>query len=116
MSDRLSPRLSPIHVAIAATLLGIIHQSTAGPGKVFADPTQPASASSANQPNHSESPKQAQSPVSFELDVQPILAAQGCNAGACHGKQRGQNGFQLSLLGFDSNFDYDAIVRQARGR
>lgn len=54
--------------------------------------------------------------VSFELDVQPILTAQGCNAGACHGKQRGQNGFQLSLLGFDSGFDYDAIVREVRGR
>ena len=39
--------------------------------------------------------------VSFDLDVLPILTAHGCNAGACHGKQRGQNGFQLSLLGFD---------------
>src|ERR1019366_8620975 len=37
-------------------------------------------------------------PVTFEKDVQPILARFGCNAGACHGKQRGQNGFQLSLL------------------
>lgn len=55
-------------------------------------------------------------PVSFELDVQPILGAAGCNAGACHGKQRGQNGFQLSLLGFDSEFDYHAITREARGR
>lgn len=54
--------------------------------------------------------------VSFELDVQPILSAHGCNAGACHGKQRGQNGFQLSLLGFDAEFDYDALVHQARGR
>src|SRR6056297_2339907 len=58
----------------------------------------------------------ASSPISFELDIQPILSAYGCNAGACHGKQRGQNGFQLSLLGFDSNFDYDALVHQARGR
>ncbi len=56
------------------------------------------------------------SPISFELDVQPVLTAHGCNAGACHGKQRGQNGFQLSLLGFDADFDYDALVRQARGR
>ena len=55
-------------------------------------------------------------PVSFELDIQPILAAHGCNAGACHGKQRGQNGFQLSLLGFDSDFDYNALVHQSRGR
>ena len=56
------------------------------------------------------------SPISFELDVQPILTVHGCNAGACHGKQRGQNGFQLSLLGFDADFDFDALVRQARGR
>lgn len=54
--------------------------------------------------------------VSFELDVQPILTANGCNAGACHGKQRGQNGFQLSLLGFDSDFDFAAVAMQARGR
>ncbi len=54
--------------------------------------------------------------VSFELDVQPILTAQACNSGACHGKQRGQNGFQLSLLGFDSEFDHAAVSRDARGR
>jgi len=55
-------------------------------------------------------------PVSFELEVQPILAANGCSVGACHGKARGQNGFQLSLLGFDSEFDYLALTRHARGR
>src|SRR4051812_1560722 len=55
-------------------------------------------------------------PVSFELDVQPILTARGCNQGACHGKSRGQNGFQLSLLGFDSDFDYAQLTQQARGR
>src|SRR4051812_8796992 len=55
-------------------------------------------------------------PVSFELDVQPILTARGCNQGACHGKARGQNGFQLSLLGFDSDFDYAMLTQQARGR
>ena len=54
--------------------------------------------------------------VSFELEVQPILAAKGCSTGPCHGKQRGQNGFQLSLLGFDPDFDYAAIVHDARGR
>ncbi len=55
-------------------------------------------------------------PISFELDVQPVLTAAGCNAGACHGKQRGQNGFQLSLLAFDPDFDFEAIVSHARGR
>ena len=55
-------------------------------------------------------------PVTFEKDVQPILARFGCNAGACHGKQRGQNGFQLSLLGFDHDFDFNALTQEARGR
>src|SRR5262245_36002734 len=54
--------------------------------------------------------------LSFELDVQPILTARGCNQGACHGKSRGQNGFQLSLLAFDPDFDYAALTQQARGR
>jgi hypothetical protein len=54
--------------------------------------------------------------VSFENDVLPLLTRVGCNAGACHGKQRGQNGFQLSILAFDPDFDYAAIVAEARGR
>ncbi|MCA9193509.1 MAG: DUF1553 domain-containing protein [Planctomycetales bacterium] len=54
--------------------------------------------------------------LSFELDVQPVLTATGCNQGTCHGKQRGQNGFQLSLLGFDSDFDFDSLTKQGRGR
>ncbi|HET6572848.1 MAG TPA: DUF1549 and DUF1553 domain-containing protein [Fimbriiglobus sp.] len=58
----------------------------------------------------------AERPVTFERDIQPILTRYGCNAGACHGKARGQNGFALSLLGFDSRHDYAAIVQEARGR
>lgn len=54
--------------------------------------------------------------ITFELDVLPVLTAAGCNQGACHGKARGQNGFQLSLLGFDADFDYARIVKDARGR
>jgi hypothetical protein len=54
--------------------------------------------------------------VTFERDVEPILTRAGCNAGACHGKARGQNGFALSLLGFDPAHDYDAIVKDAGGR
>ena len=55
-------------------------------------------------------------PVDFERDVMPVLTRFGCNAGACHGKARGQNGFQLSLLGFDPDFDYEALTMEARGR
>ena len=58
----------------------------------------------------------ATQPVSFELDVQPILASSGCSTGACHGKARGQNGFQLSLLGFDPEFDHAALTKEGRGR
>jgi hypothetical protein len=54
--------------------------------------------------------------VNFELDVMPVLTAAGCNAGACHGKARGQNGFALSLLGFDAAFDFSAIVEEGHGR
>jgi hypothetical protein len=58
----------------------------------------------------------AEKTVSFDLDVQPILTARGCNSGPCHGKARGQNGFQLSLLGFDADFDHRALAVEARGR
>jgi hypothetical protein len=54
--------------------------------------------------------------ATFERDVVPLLTRLGCNAGACHGKARGQNGFQLSLLGFDPEFDHSAIASEARGR
>lgn len=55
-------------------------------------------------------------PVDFDNDVQPVLTRFGCTSGPCHGKARGQGGFQLSLLGFDSNFDHEAIARESRGR
>ncbi|MCY2948359.1 MAG: DUF1549 domain-containing protein [Planctomycetota bacterium] len=54
--------------------------------------------------------------VTFEADIQPLLTRFGCNSGPCHGKSRGQNGFALSLLGFDSDFDYAALIREGRGR
>lgn len=54
--------------------------------------------------------------VDFRTEVQPLLSKLGCNAGGCHGKASGQNGFKLSLFGFDSAFDHAAIVKEARGR
>jgi hypothetical protein len=55
-------------------------------------------------------------PVHFSHDVVPLLTRYGCNAGGCHGKASGQNGFKLSLFGFDPSFDFDAIAREGRGR
>ena len=65
---------------------------------------------------HRDAAPAAKNDINFELDVMPILTVAGCNGGPCHGKSRGQNGFQLSLLGFDAEFDFNAIVKQARGR
>ena len=55
-------------------------------------------------------------PATFERDVIPILTRAGCNAGACHGKARGQNGFAAVAVRFDPDFDYNAIAKEARGR
>jgi hypothetical protein len=55
-------------------------------------------------------------PLHFANDIVPLLTRHGCNSGGCHGKASGQNGFKLSLFGFDPAFDYDAIVKEGRGR
>jgi hypothetical protein len=55
-------------------------------------------------------------PVYFGTEVVPILTKLGCNGGGCHGKATGQNGFRLSLFGFEPEFDYEAIVKESRGR
>lgn len=54
--------------------------------------------------------------VNFKTEVEPLLTRHGCNSGGCHGKASGQNGFRLSLFGFDPEFDHDALVHEARGR
>lgn len=55
--------------------------------------------------------------VSFVNDVMPVLTKAGCNTGVCHAKAgNGQNGFQLSLLGFEPGKDYEHLVRESRGR
>lgn len=55
-------------------------------------------------------------PVSFRNQVQPILSRSGCNAGACHGAAAGQNGFRLSLRGYDDEGDFITLTRQSLGR
>lgn len=53
---------------------------------------------------------------SFRNHVQPVLAKTGCSAGACHGAAAGQNGFRLSLRGYDDDGDFAALTRNALGR
>lgn len=54
--------------------------------------------------------------LNFTNDIIPILTKAGCNSGGCHGKATGQNGFSMSLLGFEPDNDYDALVKEGRGR
>ncbi|HLW68602.1 MAG TPA: DUF1549 and DUF1553 domain-containing protein, partial [Gemmataceae bacterium] len=55
-------------------------------------------------------------PINFPNQVVPVFTKLGCNSGGCHGKASGQNGFKLSLLGFEPEVDYTALVKEARGR
>jgi hypothetical protein len=55
-------------------------------------------------------------PVDFRNEIVPIFTKLGCNGGGCHGKSGGQNGFRLSLLGFEPEEDYEHLVLEARGR
>jgi hypothetical protein len=55
-------------------------------------------------------------PVNFPNQVVPIFTKLGCNSGGCHGKSSGQNGFKLSLLGFEPTEDFEHLVKEGRGR
>jgi hypothetical protein len=55
-------------------------------------------------------------PINFANQIEPILTKLGCNSGGCHGKIQGQNGFRLSLLGFDPELDYATLLKEVRGR
>lgn len=60
---------------------------------------------------------EVEQPVSFVNDVIPVLTKAGCNMGACHAKAGGgQNGFQLSMLGFEPPQDYESLVKEGHGR
>jgi hypothetical protein len=57
-----------------------------------------------------------QASINFPNQIVPIFTKYGCNSGGCHGKASGQNGFKLSLLGFEPTEDYEHLVKEARGR
>lgn len=55
--------------------------------------------------------------ISFVNDVVPVFTKAGCNSGSCHAKAGGgQNGFQLSLLGYEPREDFEHLVNESRGR
>lgn len=57
-----------------------------------------------------------QPPVEFLTDVMPVLGKLGCNAGTCHGAREGQNGFQLSLRGYNPLGDHRALTDDLAAR
>ena len=48
--------------------------------------------------------------VNFPNSIVPLFTKHGCNGGGCHGKSGGQNGFKLSLLGFEPPEDYEYLL------
>jgi hypothetical protein len=52
----------------------------------------------------------------FENDVMPLFSRFGCNSAGCHGNSGGQNGFKFSVFAFDPDADFNALVKEARGR
>jgi hypothetical protein len=59
---------------------------------------------------------EGEKPPSFVNGVLPVLTRLGCNQGACHGKNAGQNGFRLSLRGYAPEWDHRWITREFGGR
>jgi hypothetical protein len=62
--------------------------------------------------------QQADKPVppSFAAEILPVLTKYGCNGGGCHGALNGQNGFKLSLFGYEPDADHQMIVAKHNGR
>lgn len=55
-------------------------------------------------------------PINFANQITPVFTKYSCNGGGCHGKSGGQNGFRLSLLGFEPKEDFEYLVKEGRGR
>lgn len=55
-------------------------------------------------------------PINFPNQITPLFTKFSCNGGGCHGKSGGQNGFRLSLLGFEPKEDYEYLVKEGRMR
>src|SRR5260370_4786999 len=54
--------------------------------------------------------------VTFLRDVAQMLNKTGCTSGPCHGAAKGKNGFNLSLRGYDPQYDYEALLYDLSGR
>lgn len=112
-SRRLNSSCVFIRSTITLIAIGLLQAISPSHGTflsdTFADDAKPSAS-----PNVETGVKER--PLSFTNDIVPVLSKAGCNSGGCHGKAIGQNGFRLSLFGFDSEFDYAALVNEGLGR
>ena len=46
----------------------------------------------------------------FRRHVVPLFSKLGCNMRSCHGSFQGQNGFRLSLFGFEPELDRQELL------
>ena len=97
---------------VRVSKLGVITPLTGGTAVVTAKHTNGSTASTTVRVEEFT----AKHPINFANQIVPIFTKAGCNAGGCHGKSSGQNGFRLSLLGFEPAEDYEHLVKEARGR
>ena len=99
---------------------GVVQVDPTGLLSPLADGTATVTARAANGQAATMSVTVAQfasaEPINFPNQIVPLFTKTGCNGGGCHGKSGGQNGFRLSLLGFEPTEDYEHLVREARGR
>jgi hypothetical protein len=52
----------------------------------------------------------AEDPPEFRRHVVPLFSKLGCNMRSCHGSFQGQNGFRLSLFGFEPELDRQELL------
>ena len=95
----------------AITQSGVFTPSEDGSGKVVAEfegqrIEVPIEITGMNETYHND----------FIRDVNPVLTRLGCNQGTCHGSQKGQNGFKLSLRGYDAVSDVRAFTDDLAAR
>ncbi|HEX3997688.1 MAG TPA: DUF1549 domain-containing protein [Pirellulales bacterium] len=105
---RALPRLRAALAAIPLVLLWLVATGT--------EPAHAAPKAEQAPAVAAGSPAPAGQNLNFVNDIVPVLTKYGCNSGGCHGRGSGQNGFKLSLFGFDPPADYSALVDEGDGR
>ena len=91
---------------------GLVEPLSNGKGKIYVGDTVGNGAAITFEVKNVDAYKQ----VNFSNSIVPLFTKHGCNGGGCHGKSGGQNGFRLSLLGFEPQEDFEYLLREARGR